>query len=391
MLEKDNQLMEKLRDVPDPRKARGVRYQYCDLLLMAIYAILAGHSEATEMEYYVELNFDYFKELIGLESVPAHDTFSRILRLTNFDVLSERLSEWLINYYPDLCKKYGDKKVLHIDGKAVIASAAKSEGQKPVYLLNAMYEGESVGIKLKQVGDKENEISCLPDYLKLFNLQDTIVSMDAIGCNQTVIGAIKEGHGNYVIPVKGNQKKLAEAVDNKIQELKSRGIYEDLDKVETLSKNHGRIEKVQATLIEDTSFIYEALGQKSFYGTIAKVLVIDKTVVQKKDGKEETTFNQMKLITDMEEIGVEDLLQIRMGQWKLEMQHYLLDVQLREDGKTARKDNARINSAMLRRFCLKVRSYDEKLCGKPLNRFLMSNEHDIYRIEELLFDRAAQD
>ena len=28
---------------------------------MCIYAALSGHSEATEIEYYVELNFEYFK------------------------------------------------------------------------------------------------------------------------------------------------------------------------------------------------------------------------------------------------------------------------------------------------------------------------------------------
>lgn len=389
MLERDKQLLEVLKDVPDPRCARGVRYRFCDLLLIVIYSVLAGHSEATEIAYYAELNFDYFSKFINLKKIPSHDTFSRVLRLTDFDALSSRLSDWLLGYYPDICRRYGVKKVLHIDGKAVIASAEKCEGQKPVYLLNSMYEGESVGIKLAQIGDKENEISCLPEYLKLFNLKNTIVSMDAIGCNKTVINAITSAHGNYVIPVKANQKKLLEAIKAEIQKLQDNGTFDQLDCVETLNKNHGRLEKIKATMISDTSFIYEILGQKSFYGTIARILVIDKKVTQKKDGKECVSYNRMILITDLEEINVQDLLQIRIGQWLLEMQHYLLDVQLREDGKTARKENARINSAMLRRFCLKVRSYDEKLSGKPLNRFLMANEHDINRIEELLFGKIA--
>lgn len=55
-------LMEILEAVLDPRRARGVRYRFSHLLLMCIYAVLAGHSAAMEIAYYVELNFEYFKD-----------------------------------------------------------------------------------------------------------------------------------------------------------------------------------------------------------------------------------------------------------------------------------------------------------------------------------------
>lgn len=70
------------------------------------------------MEYYINLNFDYFKEEFGITSVPSHDTFSRVLRFTNFDKLSEILEEWLEEYYPELWRRYRKHKVLHTDGKA---------------------------------------------------------------------------------------------------------------------------------------------------------------------------------------------------------------------------------------------------------------------------------
>ncbi len=74
-----------------------------------------------------------------------------------------------------------DRKVRHIDGKTVRGASKKSKGEKPVYHLNAVYERGAVGVEIKRVGKKENEISCLPAYLKLFELTDTIVTMDAIG------------------------------------------------------------------------------------------------------------------------------------------------------------------------------------------------------------------
>ena len=277
----ERELLFILKQVEDPRHKRGVRYSFADLLLMCIYAVLAGHSEASEIAFYTELNLDYFKALLGIERAPSHDTFSRLMRMVNFESLSVSLWQWLSEIYPDLCQKYNEKKVLHIDGKAVRAASEKGNGEGPRYLLNAMYEGESIGLKLKEVGEKENEISCLPSYLELFDLMDTIVTIDAIGCNQTVLNKITESGGDYVVPVKENQKKLLKAIEEKIEELKMSGEYEKLDSTEQLTKEHGRIEKIKATLITDTSFIYERLKMKSFYGSIARIGVIEKEILRK--------------------------------------------------------------------------------------------------------------
>lgn len=383
-------LMEILEAVPDPRRARGVRYRFSHLLLMCIYAVLAGHSAAIEIAYYVELNFEYFRELLKIEKIPSHDTFSRVMRFTDFDMLSVSLGEWLRGNFPVVYERYQDKKVLHIDGKAVRAASEKSKGEKPVYHLNAMYEGESIGVVVKRVGEKENEISCLPDYLGLFELSGTIVTMDAIGCNQTVIKAIKKGGGNYVLPVKENQKRLLGAINEEIENLMGEKKWDALDSTETLQKEHGRIEKVVFRILADTSFVYEKFGVESFYGTIARIGIMDKTTEMIKDGEEIKTEKRSIFITDIEGITVEMMQKVRAAHWNIEMQHWLLDIQLKEDQQTARKNGSVTNGAILRRFCMMVKKQDEELSEKPMKRFLMANEHDPNRIERLLFKNIAQ-
>ncbi len=383
-------LMEILEAVPDPRRARGVRYRFSHLLLMCIYAVLAGHSDATEIAYYTELNFDYFQELLNIDKIPSHDTFSRVLRFTDFEKLSSSLGEWLRGNFAEIYERYQDKKVLHIDGKAVKAASEKSKGEPPIYHLNAMYEGESIGVEIKRVGEKENEISCLPDYLKQFCLADTIVTIDAIGCNQTVIRAIHEGGGNYVMPVKENQKRLFSEINEQIGKLKKEKAWDKLDRTETLQKEHGRIEKTIFRMIKDTGFLYEKLGLESFYGTIARIGVMDKTTETKKEGKEIKTESRSIFITDVEDMTVEVMHKIRSAHWNIEMQHWLLDIQLKEDVQTARKNNAVTNGSILRRFCLMIKKQDEELSEKPMKRFLMANEHSPNRIEKLLFGNVAQ-
>lgn len=384
-------LVEILGEVPDPRCARGVRYCFSHLLLMCIYAVLAGHSEAMEIAYYAELNFDYFRTLLNIEKIPSHDTFSRVLRFTDFETLSASLGRWLKGSFPDIYERYQDKKVLHIDGKAVRAASEKTKGEKPVYHLNAMYEGGAVGVEIKRVGEKENEVSCLPDYLKLFDLSDTIVTMDAMGCNQTVIKAVREGGGNYVLPVKENQKKLLGAVNEEIENLIKERKWDKLDSTEILMKEHGRVDKVVFRMLSDTGFVYEKLGLKSFYGTIARIGVMDKTTETVKDGEKIRTKTRSIFITDVENITVEVMQKIRAAHWNIEMQHWLLDIQLREDQQTARKDNSVTNGSILRRFCMVLKKQDEELSAKPMKRFLMANEHSPDRIERLLFKNVAQE
>lgn len=388
----DNEAMELLaflKQVEDPRRPRGIRYPFASLLLMCIYAVLAGHSEPTEIEYYAELNKEYFTRLLGIKRVPSHDTFSRVLRFTDFESLSGELGGWLRERFPDICERNSGMKVLHVDGKATRAAAEKSKGERPVYHLNAMYEGESIGVEIKKVGEKENEISCLPEYLGKFNLEDTIVTIDAIGCNKTVIDAIHKGKGSYVVPVKENQKRLLEAIREETERLEETGEFKNLDRAEKINKEHGRLEKTRMTMIGDTSFIYEKLGLESFYGSIARIGIMDKKVITEQEGKERTTESRAAVITDVEEMTVENMLKIKAAHWNIEMQHWLLDVQLREDEKTSRKGNGVTNGGILRRFCMMVRKHDSELSAKPMKRFLMANEHDVQRIEKLLFGNIA--
>ncbi|MFG6366484.1 ISAs1 family transposase [Schaedlerella sp.] len=389
--DESRELMEILEDVPDPRCTRGVRYRFSHLLLMCVYAVLAGHSAAMEIAYYVELNFDYFRELLKIEKVPSHDTFSRVLRYTDFKALSSSLGEWLRENFTEVYEKYQDKKALHIDGKAARGGSEKSKGEKPVYHLNAMYEGGSIGVEIKRVGEKENEISGLPDYLKQFDLKDTVVTMDAMGCNQTVIKAIRKEGGNYVLPVKENQKRLLGTVNEEIEKMIEKGMWDKLERTEVLQKGHGRIERIVFRMLTDTSFVYEKLGLKSFYGTIARIGVMDKTVEMMKEGEEVKTKSRSIFITDVENITVEVMQKIRAAHWNIEMQHWLLDIQLREDQQTARRDDAVTNGSILRRFCMAIKKQDAELSEKPMKRFLMANEHDPNRIEKLLFKNTAQE
>lgn len=386
--EKDKKLLVLLQNIEDFRSKRGVKYRLCDLLLLSIYSILAGYVNASEMEYYINLNFDYFKEEFGITSVPSHDTFSRVLRFTNFDKLSEILEEWLEEYYPELCQRYGKHKVLHIDGKAARGASEKSNGENPKYLLNAMYEGGTIKVTSKKVGEKENEISCLPEFLRTFNLKDTIVTMDSIGCNRTVVDVIvNELKGDYVFVLKENQKKLYNAIKKECKRLKKENKFNELDDYQITEKGHGRIETYRVALLEDLRFILNISEDNMFYGTIGKVGIMDKKTLSKKNGEWVKKSTRTYLISSLETITAEDMLQIRRSHWNVEMEHWKLDVILKEDLSTQRKNNSISNLSALKRFAMRIKKQRKEYDKVSLNLFGMAMANNPKTIEKVLFER----
>lgn len=385
-------LREILETIPDPRKSRGVRYKYSDLILMIIYAVLSGFTTGIDIEFYVEDNYEYFKKMIDLKHVPSHDTFSRILRMTNFEELAKALSSWLVRYYPETYKKYQDMKVLHIDGKASRAASEKSKGENPIYLLNAMYEGGSISVYSKKVGSKTNELGELPDFLDQFRLENTIVTIDAIGTNEKIINKIIEKKGNYLFQVKDNQLNLKRAIEEEIERLEKNDKFKDLDTITIEQNQHGRYEKITTTMIKNTEFIYKKLGLKSFYGTIAHVAVYDKVTKRLIDGKEQESKTRALLITSLEQLSVENIQNIKLSHWNIEAHHWILDVQLNEDKSTARRDNSVENTSALKKFCLWIKKQDKDIeqSKVTVKRFNYLNASNIERISKLLFIDIAK-
>ncbi len=68
-------------------------------------------------------------------------------------------------------------------------------------------------------------------------------------------------------------------------------------------------------------------------------------------------------------ITAESLQTIKSSHWNIEMQHWILDVQLNEDKFTNRKDNAVINNSMLKRFVMRIKKNEETYKGHTMKGF----------------------
>src|SRR3954463_10638974 len=59
---------------------------------------------------------------------------------------------------------------------------------------------------------KSNEITAIPELLRLLDLKGCIVTIDAAGTQTAIAQQIVDSEGDYVLALKANQKGLAEDV-----------------------------------------------------------------------------------------------------------------------------------------------------------------------------------
>ena len=82
--------------------------------------------------------------------------------------------------------------------------------------------------------EKSNEITAVPELLDSLNIENSIVTADAMSCQKEIIRRIRAGKADYVIGLKGNQPALLEDIS-----LYFEHFSEELPNFETRVKDHG--------------------------------------------------------------------------------------------------------------------------------------------------------
>ena len=95
----------------------------------------------------------------------------------------------------------------------------------------------------RKVASKSNEITAIPELLKLLEIQGAVVSIDAMGCQTEIAKTIIEQGADYVLALKANQRNLYEDVTQLFDWSRQQGFNNPEDQFQTkIEKGHGRLE-----------------------------------------------------------------------------------------------------------------------------------------------------
>jgi predicted transposase YbfD/YdcC len=329
----------------DPRvKNHNHRHNFLDILVITILGTICGADGWVEIVDFARAKKEWLKTFLKLPNgIPSHDTFGRVFSLLEAKVFFECFSEWIkaINLPVE-------KEVIALDGKTLKGSHNRKHGKQALHMVSAWATSQRLLLGQLKTLDKSNEITALPKLLKMIDVKDNIVTVDAMGCQKNIARQIKKQGGNYVMALKDNQPTLRQDVAS----IFAKGIGKQFKKmlhrrVKSKDHGHGRIDTRVYTLIsarEEEEFKRRWPGLKSI-GRVESTRNIDNVI------EKEVRY----YITSLTYEDINDFARAARQHWGIENNlHWSLDVSFKEDSCRVRIGNAAENLATVRRIALNL-------------------------------------
>lgn len=348
----------------DPRQVRNRMHLLSDVLVISVAAVLCGCDGPTAIHRWAVNRKDWLAGLLPLpHGIPSRDCIRRILIAVAPQAFQQCFQAWAaaISSSSDPARSPA-KRLVAIDGKSCRGSHDESKSLGPLHLVSAWASEEGLALGQVATEDKSNEITAIPELLKQLVLTNTLVTIDAMGCQKEILAQIVADGGDAVIAVKKNQPNLHDAIASFFREQLERD-FEDLQyrRHETSEQGHGRRDgRVYFLAKTPPGFApAKAWPHVKAIGYAARYTVLD-------DGTEQ--FDVRYYLSTRYLSGKRFAEAVR-SHWSIESMHWTLDVTFREDDHRTRERTLGNNLSWLRRFAislLKRHPEHDSLKGKML-------------------------
>lgn len=412
-----------MRMVIDPRCGRKTKHDHAEILTYLAAGYLAGRDSVRRCLHWCKNHIDFLRQHLKLKNgIASPATVSRILGNIDEEIFCLAFIEWMTG----ILNTKGIN--IAIDGKALRGGTEKIRNRKTPYILNVIDTATALVIAQLPIAEKENEITAIPKLLKLLNIQESLVTIDAIGTVQSVIDTINEKEADYLLTVKKGNPLTYQETKEMFAELGKENeritahpdqtvTYEkqmdSYDVFKTIEKNRSRMEYRTMQISHNTDLIPLCKKQKEIK-TVGWLEQIRIPMEKDKDGKDITpayedfikngTVRRPRITTgddltdDIHQVGLissremsaQETLKIKRNHWKIENSlHYVLDDLFREDRSSARK--SKNNLAVIRKIAynlLRIAILREKTESGPTEMRDQFND-DLTLIEKYVFRGIA--
>jgi predicted transposase YbfD/YdcC len=336
-------------ELEDPRSTVNLKHPLVSVVVIAMMAVLAGAGGPTAIAKWAAIKEEFLLKVLKLPyGIPRKDVFRRVLALLQPGAFQTCFASWLTSLRAKAADVSDvDKPVLAIDGKTLRRSHNRNKDLGALHSVSVW--ASDFGLSLGQVAcaEKSNEITAIPELLRLVDIKGSIITIDAMGTQKAIAAQIVDGGADFVLALKGNQETLQQAVIDHIdQEMKNDFADVQARRHITKENGHGREEirsYIQMPVPETLRGLELWKGLKSI-GTATLVCV--------RDGKETT---ETRYYISSLPVGVKQFAHAIRSHWGIENScHWSLDMTYREDESRIRDPHIRENFAWLNRFTLSL-------------------------------------
>lgn len=354
-------------NMEDPRRKQGKRHSLSDMIVIAVTALICGAGGWEDIELFGKCKAKWFKSFLTMpHGIPSHDTFARVFARLDPDAFEECFRQWMQHL-----GQASDGRLIAIDGKTLRRSFDTAADKAALHMINAWCVTNQTVLGQVACGAKDNEITAMPKLLELLDLQNAVVTADAMHCQRATAKAVRDRGGDYLLQVKDNQPTLHE----NLKLLFDQGLTDDCqgvayDFAENIDAGHGRIETRRCW----SSWDIDGVASRVEWSGLRSVVCIER--IRQVGGK--TSGKRHYYISSLPGRDAKKMLALSRGHWGVENQlHWRMDVVFGEDQRRIRKDHGAENYTRLSRIALNLLKADKsKKASIRQKRKLGGWDHD---------------
>jgi predicted transposase YbfD/YdcC len=323
--------------VPDFRLNRKKLHKLGDILMIALCAVVSGSNDFEEIALYGQEKEAFLRRFLELKNgIPSHDTFTRVFCYLDKKAFGNCLYNWsneLLDFF--------DFHQINIDGKVIRATGKKGEKKSGICIVSAWASEQKLVLGEEKVNQKSNEKTAIPELLKSLDLENSLVSIDAIATEKKNAELIVEKGGSYLLALKKNNKLAYEQVKSWFDRPEN-----CLQNAKTEEKNGGRLEKRVCYVSPIHPLLDELIG----WVDLKSIVRVDSIVEKNK-----LISNETRYFLSNQNYDAKVFNQVVRNHWSIENSlHWQLDVTLNEDRARNITANAPENLSTLRKVALQL-------------------------------------
>ena len=346
----------------DTRKERCQKHAGRTIVFTALCAIICGFREWDSISMFGRKRKALMEEYLGpLESTPSADTIARFFAVVKPECLEGVFRIWMNEIFR-LRKMPSDEKprkeIISIDGKEICGTSSLENN--PLRIVSAYSSTAGVSLGQETVGEKTNEIPAARKLVECLDVRGTLITAGTLHCQKETCQAVVENGADFFLFVKGNQKFLAQAVQNALDTALNSPCYKPYARYRTQSakKYEGK---------PDKDFCIRtcvALSDLDLLGDIRKewpwVKSFGVTSVEKEDKETGGIAKEDRYFISSHAADASLFLRTAREHWGVENGlHWRLDVDFKEDDSRKRR-NAAINFSLLCKMAMAILGTDKK-------------------------------
>lgn len=323
--------------ITDDRQSAKVTYTMFEVLFGSLCAVIAGAQGWFDIREYILGHHQWFKDNgFFTNDVPADDTIARIISGIDPEQFHQCFVTWMQSVH-----KLTNGEVVAIDGKTLRGSYNRGDRASTIHMVSAYASSNKLVLGQLKTEQKSNEITAIPELLKMLDLKGCLVTIDAMACQTQIAKDIVEQGGDYLLAVKNNQGKLRQAVEGAFSHQRS-----DIEEIANIEKGHGRIEARRCYVLDKK----ELDGNFSRWKGLKTIVMVENFRCIKGKG----ISLDYRYYISSKDLSEEQAASAIREHWGIESMHWVLDVSMNEDACQIYKDHGAENLASLRHMSLNM-------------------------------------